>query len=346
MAFDFSPADPAAHGFSGSFVAKLDKAIADGTLPNLHGLVILADGKLVLERYVAGVDESWGRPLGKVDFTADTIHDLRSVSKSIVALLYGIALKLGQVPAADASLIAQFPDYPDLAQDPQLAKRKIFHVLTMTLGQEWNEDLPYTDPRNSEIAMEMAPDRYRFILERPVLAEPGTGWTYSGGASALLGRFIEKGSGLSLVDFARQHLFVPLGIDAVEWIAGADGTYSAASGLRLRPRDLAKIGHCVIKGGMWDGGEVIPADWLAEAFTQRIICFDDIGYGYQWYLRASTDGNGPRRFAMGNGGQRLILIPERKLAIAILCGQYNHPDQWKTPAAIMLEHVLPGLTRG
>jgi CubicO group peptidase (beta-lactamase class C family) len=343
MPFDWIAGDPAAYGFKDGFAKKLDKAIADGALSGLHGLVILADGKLVLERYVASEDESWGRPLGLVNFTPDTLHDLRSVSKSIVALLYGIALKLGLVPPPDASLIAQFPDYPDLARHPELAMRKVFHVLTMTLGQEWNEDLPYTDPANSEIAMEMAADRYRFILERPVVAEPGTGWTYSGGASALLGRFIEQGSGLSLPDFARKHLFGPLGIDASEWIAGADGTYSAASGLRLRPRDLAKIGCCILLNGAWNGREIIPADWLNEAFTPRIICFDDIEYGYQWYLRASTDGNGPRRFAMGNGGQRLILIPDRKLAIAILCGAYNQPDQWKAPAAVMLEHVLPGL---
>ncbi|MBI2256565.1 MAG: serine hydrolase [Proteobacteria bacterium] len=343
MPFDWNTGWPEDHGFNAGFVGKLDAAIAGGALHGMHGLIIIADGKLVLERYVAGEDESWGRPLGRVNFAPDTLHDLRSVSKSIVGLLYGIALKSGQVPFPDASLIAQFPDYPDLAHDPQLAKRKIFHVLTMTLGQEWNEDLPYTDPANSEIAMEMAPDRYRFILERPALLEPGTSWTYTGGASALLGRFIEKGSGLSLLDFAHKHLFAPLGIKAVEWISGADGTYSAASGLRLRPRDLAKIGHCVLQNGVWNGREIIPADWLKEAFTPRIACFDDVAYGYQWYLRASTDGNGPRRFAMGNGGQRLILIPERKLSIAIMCGQYNQPDQWRAPATVMLEHVLPGL---
>jgi CubicO group peptidase (beta-lactamase class C family) len=346
MPFDWIAADPAAYGFKSDFAEKLDKAIADGALSGLHGVVILSDGKLVLERYVAGEDESWGRRLGQVDFAPDTLHDLRSVSKSIVALLYGIALKLGQVPSPDASLIAQFPDYPDLAREPELAKRKIFHVLTMTLGQEWNEELPYTDPANSEIAMEMAADRYRFILERPAVAEPGTGWTYTGGASALLGRFIEKGSGLSLLDFAHKHLFTPLGIEAAEWISGADGTYSAASGLRLRPRDLAKIGYCVLQNGIWNGSEVIPSAWLMEAFTPRITCFDDVEYGYQWYLRAATDGHGPRRFAMGNGGQRLILIPDRKLAIAILCGAYNQPDQWKAPATVMLEHVLPGLAVG
>ena len=328
-------------GFNAGFVPKLDRAIVAGELPDLHGLVILNDGKPVLERYVAGEDQRWGQPLGNVTFTPETLHDLRSVSKSITSLLYGIARHQGIVPPPDAPLLAQFPHYADLATNPQRASLKIYHALTMTLGQERNEDLPYTDPANSEIGMEMAADRYRFVLERPFVAEPGAQWIYSGGATALIGRLIERGSGLSLHDFAKRNLLQPLGIEESDWIRGADGTCSAASGLRLCPRDLARIGHAVNQGG----AGIVPADWLTEAFTPRIICFDDIDYGYQWYLRDSTDGKGPRRFAMGNGGQRLILIPERKLSIAILCGAYNQPDQWKTPAAVMLEHVLPGLAR-
>lgn len=224
---------PENHGFNAGFVGKLDRAIESGALAGLHGLVILADGKPVLERYLTGEDQSWGQPLGNVRFTPETLHDLRSVSKSIVSLLYGIALKLGQVPAPEAPLAAQFPEYSDLAGHAHLAALKVFHVLTMTMGQAWDEDLPYSDPRNSEIAMEMAPDRYRFILEQPAVAAPGSTWTYSGGATALLGRLIERGSGLSLPDFARRHLLTPLGIEAMEWAAGNDGTYSAASGLRL-----------------------------------------------------------------------------------------------------------------
>jgi CubicO group peptidase (beta-lactamase class C family) len=329
--------------FADGFTTKLDAAISGNALPGLHGLVIVVDGKPVLERYLAGEDQSWGRPLGDVRFTPETLHDLRSVSKSIVGLLYGIALGKGLVPAPDASLLAAFPACADLGRDPHVASLKIFHALTMTMGQAWDEDLPYNDPRNSEIAMEMATDRYRFILEQPAVAAAGSRWIYSGGATALLGRLIEQGSGQSLPEFARRHLLAPLGIEAMEWAAGNDGTYSAASGLRLRPRDLARIDAMVIAGGISQGREIVPAAWLTEAFTPRLICFDDIEYGYQWYLRASTDGNGPRRFAIGNGGQRLILIPERGLSIAILCGGYNQPDQWKTPAAVMLEHVLPGL---
>lgn len=343
MPGDWIKGQPADHGFNAAFVSKLDAAITGGELAALHGLIIIQDGRLVLERYVPGIDQRWGQMLGMVAFGPETIHDLRSVSKSIVSLLYGIALHRGMAPAVEAPLLVEFPDCADLAQDPKRAALKISHVLTLTAGLEWNEDVPYDDPANSEIGMERAPDRYRFILDRPFVAEPGERWIYSGGATALLGRLIERGSGMTLLDFARDNLFAPLDIVDVDWVAGADGVYSAASGLRLRPRDLARIGQLILQNGVWAGRMIVPADWLEQAFTPRIECFDGVQYGYQWYLRESDDGNGKRIFAMGNGGQRLILLPQRQLVIAILCGQYNAPDQWQTPAAIMLQHVLPGL---
>ena len=107
----------------------------------------------------------------------------------------------------------------------------------MTLGAAWNEQLPYTDPANSEIAMEMAADRIRFVLSRPMEAEPGARWTYSGGATALLGALIARGTRTTLPEFAREALFDPLGIARFEWAAGQDGVASAASGLRLTARD-------------------------------------------------------------------------------------------------------------
>lgn len=177
----------------------------------------------------------------------------------------------------------------------------------MTLGLDWNEDAPYTSPANSEIAMELAPDRYRYLLERPRAAPPGTRWRYCGGASALLGRLIADGTGQILPDFARDALFVPLGITGAEWMAGADGVASAASGLRLAPRDLARIGQCVLRRGDWHGRQVIPAGWLDQALRQRVEISPGFHYGYQWYLGAS----GPVRWwsGMGNGGQRLLVVP-------------------------------------
>src|SRR5215471_9862000 len=181
-----SIAPPQDLGFADDLAEKLDAGVRSGLLRGLHSVVVVRSGRLVLERYFEGEDETWGRALGRVSFGPDTLHDLRSVTKSVVSLLYGIALDRGLVPAPDQNLLAQFPEYPDLAADPRRAAWAIANVLSMTLGTEWNEDLPYTDPRNGEIAMEIAPDRYRFVLDRPIAEPAGQRWHYNGGATALL----------------------------------------------------------------------------------------------------------------------------------------------------------------
>ena len=156
-----------------SDVAELvDAGIRSGMLRDLHAIAVSSAGQTVLERYCVGNDQSWGRPLGVVTFGPETLHDLRSVTKSIVGLLYGIALDRGLVPPPDAPVLAQFPDYTDLADDPRRSRLTVLNALNMTLGMEWDEQRPYTDPANSEIAMESATDRYRFVLERPIVAPP------------------------------------------------------------------------------------------------------------------------------------------------------------------------------
>src|SRR5579883_990782 len=113
---------PGEAGFTDQLWPLLDKAIAGKRVWNVHGLVVLRGGRLVLERYFAGEDSARGRKLGEVAFAADTLHDMRSVSKSIVGLLYGIALAEGKVPPPEAPLLAAFPEYPDLAADPARAR--------------------------------------------------------------------------------------------------------------------------------------------------------------------------------------------------------------------------------
>lgn len=333
---------------------RFDDLAISGKLSGVHGVVALRGGRIVFERYIDGNDMKWGQTLENVKFGPETLHDIRSVTKSIVGLLYGIALAKGRVPALDEPIIAQFPEYADLGRDPERERITIRHALTMTLAMEWNENAPYTDPANSEIAMEQAPDRYRFILDRPILGKPGRGWIYSGGAVALIGKIIERGTGQSLPDFAKEVLFDPLGIDGVEWIRGQDGEPSAASGLRLSPRSLARIGQVILQGGEWQGRSVIPKSWLDESFQPAAIV--DIGwrgmhYGYLWYLgeEAITDKTGTygERFvaAFGNGGQRLFVFPGFDFVLAITTGNYNSPDQWMAPAALLFDVFLPSLTK-
>jgi len=182
----------------------LNSAFEAGKLPGLHGTISELGDTRLTEVYFVGEDERWGQPLGERSHGPDTLHDLRSVTKSIVGLLYGIALAEELVPPPDASLYVQFPEYIDLQGDPQRDAITIADTLSMQMGLDWNEDLPYTDPRNSEIAMERAEDRFRFILEQPVKEEPGQKWTYSGGAVVLIGELIERGSGVSLDTFAKE----------------------------------------------------------------------------------------------------------------------------------------------
>jgi hypothetical protein len=131
----------------------------------------------------------------------------------------------------------------------------------MTMGTDWDElSVPYTDLTNSEIAMDMAPDRYRFVLGAPVVMEPGRRWVYNGGATALLARIIERGTGKPLHALARETLFDPLEIGPTEWFTDNHGEAFAASGLRMTPRDLARIGVMMLKGGMAAERRVVPGN--------------------------------------------------------------------------------------
>ena len=317
---------------------RLAAAVDAGEVDGLHAVVVVRGGRTVLEYYGEGADFAWGRSLGVVRFGPETLHDLRSVTKSVTALLYGTALGDGLVPEPGAPLLAQFPQYPDLAAEPDRARLTVEHVLTMTLGLEWREEVPYDSPANAEIAMELAPDRYRFVLERPVVEAPGERWSYCGGATALLGGLIADGTGRPLAEYARAALFEPLGIERFEWVAGDDGVPSAASGLRLAPRDLARIGELVLAEGEWQGRPVVPAGWIRTMVQPRLKTDWGAGYGYQWYLETVAG----RRVVMasGNGGQRLVVVPDLDLVVAVLAGNYDTPDQWRTPLTVLERVVL------
>jgi CubicO group peptidase (beta-lactamase class C family) len=347
----WTAAKPEDAGFAADLGDKLDAGVRAGLLGGLHAVLVSRDERLVLERYYQGADESWGKPLGTITFGPDTLHDLRSVTKSVVGLLYGIALDRGLVPPPDAPLLAQFPEYSDLAADPARARLTIENALTMTMGFAWDEQRPYTDPANSEIAMETALDRNRYALDRPIVAAPGARWIYSGGAVVLIGTLIARSTKSTLPEFARQALFAPLGIEQFDWAAGRDGVASAASGLRLRPRDLLRIGTLLLAHGQWKGRQIVSRRWLDASFKPMIQTSGgnlvDIEYSYLWYLGEGITPAlaGPRRWiaGFGNGGQRLWLMPDAGLSVAILCGNYDAADQWVTPIRIWREIVLANL---
>ncbi|GAA3411668.1 serine hydrolase domain-containing protein [Streptosporangium vulgare] len=319
---------------SDTLTDRLALALDQGRLPGLHAVVVLRHGRVILEHYGEGEDFRLNEPLGRVRFTPDTLHDVRSVTKSVVGLLYGVALADGRVPEPREPLLRHFPEYPDLAEDPRRAALTVEHALTMTLGLEWDESAPYTSAANSEIAMELAPDRSRYVLEQRIVDEPGRRWSYCGGASALVARLIEKGTGRAVQDYARARLFEPLGITRFEWSAGEDGVAFAASGLRLTPRDLLAIGRLVLDGG----GGVVPSSWLKAALHPRVRIDEGRHYGYHWYVGDTWTGG------TGNGGQLIHVSPELDLVVAINAGQYDGPDR-STASVVLDEVILAGIGR-
>jgi CubicO group peptidase (beta-lactamase class C family) len=314
----------------------------------LHALLVSQGGKLVFEHYGQGDDWARGRPLGNVAFAPDQLHDLRSVSKSVVALAYGIALAAGKVLPPEAKLYDQFPEYSDLAGQPGRDRLTIHHVLSMTLGLQWDErTFPYGNPGNSEDAMDAASDRIRFILDRPVIAEPGAQWIYCGGATALLGRLIAKGTGEELPAYCRRVLFDPLQFGPSGWHRDRHGDPIAASGLRLLPRDLIKIGRLMLDGGAWNGREIVSADWVKRVTTPVVPIDRERSYGYQWYMK-NVAGGAPSPSddwfgGNGWGGQRLYVIPARDLVVVIHCGNYGRPglEQAQVDRAIMTDLIRP-----
>jgi CubicO group peptidase (beta-lactamase class C family) len=344
-------AAPDDNGFATDLGARLDEAIAEKRVWNVHGVVVLRNEAVVLERYFAGEDRARGvGALGLVTFGPETLHDVRSCSKSLVGLLYGIALHQGRVPPPVAPLLSAIFEYADLAQQDGRDWLTIHHALTMTMGTAWDESsFDYSDPRNSETAMDNAPDRYRYILEQPIIDTPGAHWTYCGGATALLARIIAKGTGQSLHDFAREALFAPLGIGPTEWATADDGEPFAASGARMTPRDLARIGQLMLEDGRVNGSVLVPADWVTRCVTPQVSADEVRRYGYHWFVLDVAFGP-PKGWAVGRlermwmaqgeGGQRLFIIPALQLVIAVTAGNYGQPDQWKPPTAILREVVL------
>ena len=337
--FAWAQATPDTAGVSPDLATRLDQGVKSGEFANLHFVFVARRGQKLFERYFEGSDERWGTSLGRVAFDASTLHDVRSVSKSVVGLLYGVALAEGKVPALDTPLLDAFPAYADLAGDERRRSIRISHALTMTMGLEWNEDLPYNDPRNSEIAMERSKDRYRYVLERPIVAAPGERWRYCGGATAILGHLIAKGAGVPLLDYAREKLFTPMGIDQVEWTPGFNGESAAASGLRMRAPDLARIGQLLLQGGEWNGRPLVSKEWVAQSLAPRVPAFEGLHYGYHWYAAQQKQG-GPVHMAIGLGGQRLIVVPAQELVYVIFMGNYTRADQLKPLFAVQkLLHV-------
>ncbi len=291
---------------------------------NTHAVVILRHGAVVAERYYAGKDRSIYWPFARsVQFDAAARHDVRSISKSVTSLLWGIAQGQGTTPALDTPVLALYPHDATLKQ-PGHAAITLEHLLTMSSGLAWHEPTRY-DASNDETGLHWRSSQLRYLVDRPMSAAAGTRFNYNGGGTAVIAHILEQRVGMPLPDYARRQLFAPLGITDWEWTSDLRGRPLAFAGLRLRPRDLATIGQLVLQRGAWQGRQIVPAAWVDASTQPHIATGDGLAYGYQWWMgEAPAAGKRQRWVAgFGNGGQRLFIVPGLDMVVAITAGAYD-----------------------
>ena len=338
----WSVGTPESVGLASAALCPMVKWLSASKESNVHAVLVVRHGTLVFEHYFSGSDEAWGRPIGNIAFGPEVRHDERSATKSIIALLLGIAIDRGVIKGIDESVLSFFPEYADL-HTPEKDRITLRHLVTMSIGLEWHElDIPYTNAANSENRMDSAPDPYRFVLEQPVVAPPGDVWEYNSGATELVAAVLKKAAGKQADDFARELLFEPLGITDVEWPRNAQGNVIAAGALRLRPRDLAKIGQLVLQRGNWRGTQVVSASWIDAATTPQINGFGTDFYGYFFWLGRSLVDRHEIQWAaaVGLGAQRVFIVPELDLIVVMNAGLYQSPIQGVVAIRVLNQYVL------
>ena len=216
----------------------------------------------------------------------------------------------------------------------------------MSSGIVWNEDIPYDNPENSEIRMTRSPNQVEYVLSQPMEFPPGQVWKYNGGTTQLLAAIIEKTTGKKVDEFAKEFLFQPLGITRLEWVKypGTD-LPAAASGVRLRSRDLLKFGLLYNNGGKWRDRQLISQKWIEESFQSHVQRTVTGSYGYQFWLWRDTVNNKvvPFVFAVGNGDQKIIFDKTHDLVIVSTAGNYNKWDIKQNVYALVKNYVYPAL---
>lgn len=212
------------------------------------------------------------------------IHHIHSCTKSIVSALIGNAIEDGYLKNINQNILSFFPEYKNIQNlDERKKKLTLYHLLTMSSGMQWCDN-----PNINSNQMSLSPDWAQYVLDQPMIEEPGQVWNYNSGGSQLLSVIIQKTTGNSTQAYAYEKLFKPLGINEINWWKDQQGHSTAGWGLHLSSFDLAKIGYLFLRKGRWQDKQVIPEQWVIESTKNHISIKSGFGhgfdYGYQWWV--------------------------------------------------------------
>jgi CubicO group peptidase (beta-lactamase class C family) len=264
----------------------------------------------------------------------DARHIIHSCTKSIVSALVGIAIDQGYLDGLDQPILDIFAERSVARRDEGKEAMTLEHVLMMASGLACEDSYLYRWRGLQE--MRQSDDWVQFVLDLPMAESPGTRFEYCNGASFLLSAIIQETTGVSAAEFARDHLFGPLGIEDVEWPANPQGISIGWGELRMRPHDMAKIGYLYLNGGQWDGEQIVPADWVETSTRKHISGTLQEGYGYQWWV--TEEGF---YMALGYAGQYIVVVPELEL-VAVFTSDLAEEDFY-LPQELLGTFVIPAV---
>jgi CubicO group peptidase (beta-lactamase class C family) len=313
--------------------------IDNGKYGEIHSMLIYKDNMLVFEDYYEGHQYQWDAPghYGNyVQWNRDLQHCIHSDTKSITSLCIGIAIDKGYIKSVHQSIFDYLPDYQHFNNNNK-EYVSIEHLLTMTSGFRWEEwGVSLASVENDQIGIwfwEKGPMNY--VLGRELVAVPGTRFNYSGGDIQILVEILENATGMKIDEFSRKYLFEPLGISTYDWwLVFPSGEIQGAGGLKLTPRDMVKIGAMMLNKGFWDGKQIISEEWVSKCTVPYAgnsgikVPGEDlgkVGYSYTWWTKDFTYRGDEisMYFALGWGGQKIIVLPDLDMVIAFNGANYN-----------------------
>lgn len=305
--------------------------------PAIRSLLIVRDGAIAYEYYRAGVGPQ-------------TLHNVYSVTKSVVSLLVGAALHEGLIRSTEEKLLDFFPDAKTWPLDAATAQITLAHMLTLTPGFDRGGLDQLTD-YNDFVRRFYAPDLLQHALSRRVAHAPGSQFHYSNLDSHLLSFALARRVKTNLVSYAQDKLFTPLGITDFHWPTNALGEANGAAELNLRSRDMAKLGQLVLQQGRWKDRQLVSANYLAAATRRQGASNitpprrpDLWGYGYLWWTASTPGDDLPSFYAVGYGGQYIYVVPALNAVVVATTDAQSRATAAKT-GAVIRDYALPAIER-
>jgi CubicO group peptidase (beta-lactamase class C family) len=261
--------------------------------------------------------------------TKNTTYELYSCTKSFTSTLVGIMVDQGLLKL-EQPVLSFFPDKTFENVDERKKAMTVENLLTMTSGLEWNEgDRVYQE-------MYTSADWVKYVLDKPMAAQPGTQFVYNSGSSHVLSAIVGQAAGMPTLEFARKYLFEPLGIKNPTWTWNADsqGNPIGGWGLQLSTRDMAKLGYLFLHEGQWDGRQIVSAEWVKNATTDRMPnkAVGEDGYGFQWWTIGDKG-----YAAQGRYGQIIYVHPELDLVVVMTAQLDNSAPEWD----LINQYIIP-----